>query len=71
MAADIPPDRAVIHDVTDDGTAVLLVGPGKVELHVPADSLPDGAGTSTWVILDVQSRPPIVIGVDHERTDAG
>lgn len=67
MTADLPADRALV-DHIDDGTAVLLVGPGRVELHVPADTLPAGAGVGTWVILDVQSQPPIVIAVDEERS---
>lgn len=60
-------DRAVIHDVEDD-VATLHVGPGKVGLHVPVAELPANADVGTWVVLDIQSHPPIVLAVDDELT---
>ena len=66
----VGPDRALIHEIVDDGTAVLRVGPGGTELHVTTDELPSGAAENTWVILDLQTTPPLVIGVDHDLTAA-
>jgi hypothetical protein len=60
-------DRAVIERVDDD-TAVLLVGPGHTEVHVPAADLPDDVGEGTWVVLDLQLQPPLVLGPDPELT---
>ena len=66
----IGPDRAVV-DRLDDDTAVLLVGPARTPLHVEAAELPADARVGTWVILDVQSTPPLVIGTDGDLTDRG
>jgi hypothetical protein len=63
----IGPDRAVI-DRVDDDTAVLLVGPGHTEVHVPAADLPEDVGAGTWVMLDLQLQPPLVLGEDPELT---
>jgi hypothetical protein len=68
--ARIGPDRALIDQVTDDGTAVLRVGPGGTEVHVPVEALPEEAGPGTWVIVDAQIQPPMVVGVDEELTRA-
>ena len=69
MAGDrtIDPDRAIVAGV-EDATAVLRVGPGGTELHLPAEDLPAGASAGTWVILDLQLQPPLVIGVDERMT---
>jgi hypothetical protein len=61
------PDHALV-DRIDEDTAVLLVGPGHTELHVPAADLPDGVAAGTWVRLDLQLQPPLVLGVDPELT---
>jgi hypothetical protein len=63
----IGPDRAVVERVAGD-TAVLLVGPGHTEVHVPAADLPEEVGEGTWVILDVQLQPPLVLGPDPALT---
>lgn len=60
-------DRAVV-DHVENGVAVLHVGPGKVGLHVPVSELPPEADVGTWVVLDVQSQPPIVLAVDQDLT---
>jgi hypothetical protein len=60
-------DRAVVERLDDD-TAVLLVGPGHTEVHVPAADLPDDVGEGTWVVLDLQLQPPLVLGPDPELT---
>jgi hypothetical protein len=59
----IGPDRAVVDRVIDD-RAVLLVGPGHTEVHVPAADLPEDVGEGTWVVLDLQLQPPLVLGPD-------
>jgi hypothetical protein len=63
----IGPDRAVV-DRLDGDVAVLLVGPGHTEVHVPAADLPEDVGTGTWVVLDLQLQPPLVLGADPELT---
>lgn len=65
----VGPDRARVDDIVDD-TAVLRVGPGGTELHVGIDELPAGAAENTWVILDLQTTPPLVIGIDEDLTEA-
>ncbi|GGI03679.1 hypothetical protein [Egicoccus halophilus] len=66
----IGPDRALVETLAD-GRAVLLVGPGRTPLHLGADELPDDAVEGTWVVLDTQCVPPLVLSVDRELTDAG
>jgi hypothetical protein len=63
----IAPDRAVV-DRVGEGIAVLLVGPGHTEVHVPAEDLPEDVGAGTWVVLDLQLHPPLVLGADPELT---
>lgn len=71
MSADhtIPDDRAVIDRVVDGAMAVLLIGPDEVELQLPADQLPDGAGEAVWVKLDLGTDPPTILAVDRELTE--
>ena len=63
----IPADRAVVDRVVE-GTAVLLVGPDETERHVAADRLPAGAGEGTWLAVDPDADPVVVIAVDAELT---
>jgi hypothetical protein len=62
-------DRAVVNRIEDD-TAVLFVGPGSTAVHVDADALPEGAGPGTWLVMDLQSVPPIPLFVDEALTAA-
>ena len=64
----IPNDRAVIQRI-EDGQAVLAVGPSRTPLHVPVDDLPPDAATGTWLLLDLQLQPPMVLGIDEAMTD--
>lgn len=48
--AGIPSDAAVL-DRIEDGVAVLLVGPGEVEVQLPAALLPAGARDGDWFRL--------------------
>lgn len=66
----IGPDRALLEKITDDDTAVLRVGPGGTEVHVPVEGLPGDVEPGTWVVLDLQMQPPMVIDVDEELTRA-
>lgn len=68
MPAEIRPDRAVVDRIVDGATAVLLVGPDELELHLPAEALPEGATDGTWVILDRELPTPEVVAIDHELT---
>jgi hypothetical protein len=63
----IGPDRALI-DAVNDEAAILHVGPGGTEVHVPVEALPADAAAGTWVVLDVQVQPPMIIGIDEELT---
>ena len=60
-------DRAVV-DRLDAETAVLAVGPGRTPVHLGADELPAGVEAGTWLVLDLQSQPPLVLGIDQELT---
>ncbi len=63
-------DRAVIERI-EDGDAVMSVGPSRTPVHVPVDELPGGADVGTWVIVDLQVTPPLVLSVDQDLTDQG
>ncbi len=63
-------DRARVTAV-EDGKAVLAAGPSRTPIHVALEDLPDGAGeVGTWVVLDTQMQPPLVLSIDAERTAA-
>lgn len=61
-------DRALVDHIEDGRIAVLHVGPGRVGMHVPVEELPPEAEVGTWVVLDVQSQPPLVLGIDEPLT---
>lgn len=63
----VAPDRALV-DRVDDSVAVLRVGPGGTQVNLDAADLPPEAVPGTWVILDLQLHPPLVLGVDEELT---
>jgi hypothetical protein len=63
----VGPDRALIDHLTEEA-AILHVGPGGTEVHVPVEALPEGAEAGTWVVLDVQVQPPMIVGIDDELT---
>ena len=63
----VAPDRALVERV-EDATAVLRVGPGGTQVNLDAEDLPEEAVPGTWVILDLQLHPPLVLGVDEELT---
>ena len=63
----IGPDRAFV-DRIENATAVLHVGPSRTPLHVAADELPHEAGPGTWVVLDLQTTPPLVLSIDRTLT---
>lgn len=63
----VAPDRALVERIEDD-TAVLRVGPGGTQVNLQAQDLPAEATPGTWVILDLQLHPPLVLGVDEELT---
>ncbi|MFA9447131.1 hypothetical protein [Egicoccus sp. AB-alg6-2] len=66
----IRPDRGFVDQVAD-GRAVLLVGAGRTPLHLDVEELPRDAAAGSWVVLDLQSTPPLVLGVDAELTRNG
>lgn len=65
----IPHDRAVLDRIVDGSTAVLLVGAAGHELTLPADRLPEDASDGTWLVLDVDVDPPVVVAIDEELTE--
>ena len=70
MPADpIPHDRAVVDRIVDDTTAVLLVGPGETEAHLPASSLPDDARDGTWLVVEPDHCTVRVLEIDRELTE--
>ncbi len=58
----------MVDRVVDGTTAVLLVGPDEWEAHVAAADLPEGVTDGTWVVIDPDTRPVEVLGVDEELT---
>lgn len=66
----IRPDRAVV-DRIDEGRASLLVGPGRTPIHLEVEELPADADVGTWLVLDLQSTPPLALGIDRGLTEQG
>jgi hypothetical protein len=66
----IRPDRAVV-DRIEDGRAALLVGPGRTPIYLDVEELPRGAGVGTWLVLDLQSTPPLALSIDTGLTGEG
>ena len=66
----VRPDRAVVDQIAE-GRAVLLVGPGRTPIHLDVEELPRDVGEGTWVVLDLQHTPPLVLSVDAELTEKG
>lgn len=64
----VPADRAVLDRVVEGATAVLLVGPDEWEAHVEAAVLPSSAEDGTWLIVDPETSPVGILGVDEEMT---
>lgn len=60
-------DRALVSRF-EEGKAVLAVGPGRTPMHVPREDLPEGAEPGTWLVLDMQISPPMVLWIDHAMT---
>jgi hypothetical protein len=62
-------DRAEVARLEGDD-AVLRVGPGRTEVRVDTASLPDGTDEGTWLVMDLQSMPPLPLTIDRELTEA-
>jgi hypothetical protein len=62
-------DRAVVNRIEDD-VAVIFIGPGSTAVEVEADALPEGATPGTWLVMDLQSVPPLPLFIDHALTAA-
>jgi hypothetical protein len=60
-------DRAVVSRIEDD-TAVLAVGPSRTPMHLALDELPQGVQEGTWLVLDMQLSPPMVLSIDEAMT---
>lgn len=65
-------DRAVLDQVVEGTTALLLVGPQEQELHLTVDALPEGAAEGDCLILELPPGQdlPRVVGIDRELTQA-
>lgn len=62
--------RAVLDRIVDNEHAVLLVGPGEVEMIVPRGSLPAGAVEGTWLYVHLDGNRLVSAEVDKRATDA-
>ena len=63
-------DRALVLAVAD-GTAELAIGPSRTRVHLDDAELPEDATVGTWVVMDLQSTPPVPLFVDAELTANG
>lgn len=63
-------DRAVVVAFTG-GKVELAVGPSRTRVHLDTGELPDGAEVGTWIVMDLQSTPPMPLFVDHDLTARG
>lgn len=60
-------DRAMVTAI-EDGQVVLATGPSRTPIHLPLEDVPEGTEVGTWVVLDVQLHPPMVLDIDHTMT---
>lgn len=63
-------DRAVVVAL-DDERYELAVGPGRTRVHGDVADLPGGCEVGTWVVLDLQTTPPLPLFIDAELTARG
>ena len=67
----IPDGRyAAVVDRVTEGQAVLLVGDGETEHHVPAADLPDDTGEGAWLMVTVEAGAVTAMVLDADRTAA-
>ena len=60
-------DRAVVNAIEDD-MVVLAAGPSRTPVRVPVSDVPEGTAVGTWLVLDVQLAPPMVLAIDQAMT---
>ncbi len=60
-------DRAMVSAIEDD-MAVLAAGPSRTPVRVPMSDVPEGTQVGTWLVLDVQLQPPMVLAIDEAMT---
>jgi hypothetical protein len=60
-------DRARVTAI-EDGKVVLATGPSQMPVRLPVEDVPDGTGVGTWLVLDLQLTPPLVLGIDEVLT---
>lgn len=60
-------DRARVTAI-EDGKVMLATGPSQMPVHLPLDDVPDGTEVGTWLVLDLQLTPPLVLGIDETLT---
>ena len=63
-------DRALVLAISD-GKAELAIGPSRTRIHLDDAELPEAAAVGTWVVMDLQSTPPLPLFVDEELTANG
>ena len=61
-------DRAMVSSI-EDGMAVLAAGPSRTPVRLPMSDVPEDTEVGTWLILDVQLHPPMVLGIDRAMTE--
>lgn len=60
-------DRARVTAI-EDGHVVLATGPSQMPVRLPVEDVPDGTEVGTWLVLDVQLQPPLVLAIDEALT---
>ncbi len=60
-------DRAVVTAIEDD-MVVLAAGPSRTPVRLPLADVPEGTEVGTWLVLDVQLQPPMVLAIDEAMT---
>lgn len=60
-------DRAMVNAIEDD-MVVLAAGPSRTPVRIPVSDVPEGTEVGTWLVLDVQLQPPMVLAIDRAMT---
>jgi len=60
-------DRARVTAI-EDGKVVLATGPSQMPVHLPVEDVPEGTEVGTWLVLDLQLQPPLVLRIDEALT---
>lgn len=59
-------NRARLEAIEGD-EALLAAGESQMPVRLPLGDLPAEAEVGSWLIIDTQIQPPLVLGVDRDR----